>query len=517
MGGYHRPHPEAESFFMADAQRPVPGIRVADDPMPASRVLRDLWSLAWPVVLAMSSHLVMGLVDRYMVSRISTDAFTAHGNGSNLAMVPIAFVTGVFFIVNTFVSQRLGARMLQQVGRYAWTALWIAAACWLVVAPLGLLVPGIFERAGHSPELIVAESGYARIILMGSIFHFAAAGLSHFFCGLHRSRLIFTATIIANCVNVVVNLGLIFGYFGLPALGVTGAAWGTVVAKFVEFAIPMAVFLSPAMRRMLSEPRAWMPRLETAREIIRYGWPFGVRYCNELAIWVVFIVALIGRRFGDDAMNASWNTFGYLHIAAMPMVGLTVAVNAVVGRRLGSGDSRNASFAGWVGIGAAAVYMMLWSAVYIAVPEPLLALFIDQGTPAEQRANILAIGSSLMLWGAIFQILSGIELTLTGALRGAGDTVIPGLVVIISSWVIKIGGGLLMLQIAPGLGPSGPWVALCVHGVVVSTILAIRWQLGAWRHRDLVGRAEPVSEVRAAEAEPVLPAITVRPSVMAGS
>ena len=126
-------------------------------------------------------------------------------------------------------------------------------------------------------------------------------------------------------------------------------------------------------------------------------------------------------------------------------------------------------------MGACAVLML-------AFRGPMIAIFAAGArTSPEVAAQVVEIGSSLMVAAALFQVFDAVGIVLLGALRGAGDTLWPGLVTVFLSWTIIVGGGWLIVERAPQLGPLGPWIAAGAYIAVLAVVLAVRWKRGAWR------------------------------------
>jgi MATE family multidrug resistance protein len=212
--------------------------------------LREVWSIAWPTVLTMTSYTIMQFVDKLMVARVGPLEVAAQGNGGIWAFTPIAFAFGVVTVVNTYVSQNLGAGTPENGPKYAWASFWVSTTLWLVLLlPFAMVLPWLFNALGHGPELVRLETGYGQILLFGSVMVLASRGLNNYFFGMHRPRIVTVSAVIANAVNVAANYVLIFGREGLPAwglpgvpgvepMGLPGAALGTVIGTVVELAIP---------------------------------------------------------------------------------------------------------------------------------------------------------------------------------------------------------------------------------------------------------------------------------------
>ena len=111
----------------------------ASGPVPDAHPVREVWSIAWPTVLTMASYTVMQFVDAVMVAQVGPLEVGAQGNGGVWSWAIIFSVVGVLSVVNTFVSQAVGAGRPHEVARYGWAGLWLGLAAWAVVALAGWL------------------------------------------------------------------------------------------------------------------------------------------------------------------------------------------------------------------------------------------------------------------------------------------------------------------------------------------------------------------------------------------
>ncbi len=121
-----------------------------------------------------------------------------------------------------------------------------------------------------------------------------------------------------------------------------GAAVGTVIGTAVEFAIPMAVFLSPAVNRRYRTRAAWRPSPAHLKDLLRIGWPGGLMFGNEMICWGIFMVYLVGM-FGPEHSTAGWIAHQWMALSFMPAVGISVATTAIVAEiAVGAGVPRAA-------------------------------------------------------------------------------------------------------------------------------------------------------------------------------
>lgn len=465
-------------------------------------VAGEVWTQAWPTVVTMASYTVMQFVDSVIVARIGPIEVAAQGNGGVWSFVPVSFVFGLLTVVNTFCAQNLGARRLDRVAAYGWAGLWIAGLAWVcLLLPFAAVLPTAFEWVGHDPDLVAMEAAYGRILLVGGLPLLVAKASSHFFFGLHRPKVVTVAALAANLVNIVATYLLVFGVGGAPGLGLVGAAYGTVIGTLVEAVIPLAIFLGPRMRRELGTLAAWRCGLGPIRDVVRVGTPAAAQFGNELLCWTIFLSVLVGR-FGENHLAAGWATMRYVHLSFMPAVGFSVATTALVGRFIGAGDPDGAARRARTAVAMALCWMTACGAVFLIGREGLIRVFASGGdTPPEVVAEIVSIGGTLLVCAAFFQTLDAIGIVYIGALRGAGDTLVPGIATVVFSWLFIVFGGWLAIELLPQLTSLGPWLAATAYIAVLGVTMAWRFESGAWRGRRLV---EPDETARAAAVAPLV-------------
>lgn len=485
--------------------------------------MAEVWAQAWPTVVTMTSYTVMGFVDALMVARVGPMEVAAQGNGGIWSFLPISLVFGVLTVVNTFVAQNVGAGRGRETAVYGWAGLWMSLLGWLLVlVPWAFVVPSLFGLAGHEPTLVAMESDYARILLIGGLPLLVAKAMSHWFFGFQRPRVITVSAIAGNLVNVVANAVFIFGEAGvpglgipgptgMPALGLAGAAMGTVLGTTVEAMIPLAIFLGRDLAAEIGSRRVWRPDLRAIREILGLGWPAAIQFGNEMACWTLFTTVLVGR-FGTDHMTAGWAVMRYLHLSFMPAVGFSVATTSIVGRWIGAGRPDVAAARARVALAMAVGYMSTCAVGFLVFRHGLASVFVGGDVAPDRAAAIVSIAAGMLVFAAIFQTMDAVGIVYTGALRGAGDTVWPGVATAVLSWSLLVGGGAALARIAPGLESRGPWIAATGYIVVYGVVMAVRFERGGWRRIRLLH--DPTHEAaRHAPLGPAAPAADPAASV----
>lgn len=495
--------------------------------------LMEMLLIAGPVVATMTSYTLMQFVDGLVVSRIGPDPIyvSAQGNGGVAAFVPISIMMGMITVVNTYVSQNLGAGRAERGAAYAWAGLWMCVAAWLVLMlPFAAVLPLVLgDLAEHSPELLRMETTYARILLAGAVFTLGARCVAQYFYGMHTPMIVLLAVVVGNIVNLALNSVLVFGpeqsitsgplagwfaltadiarFTGIPRLGVTGSAISTVIGTIVEFTIPMAIFLGPKLNAKFGTRRAWRFSLAHVRDIARIGWPGALMMGNEMVCWSYLMAVLIGH-FGVVHNTAGWIALRYMHLAFMPAVGLSIAVTAQVGKCMGMKRPDLAVKRTMLGLCMTLGYMGLCALGFVLFRHHAIGLFVEPGMSPEQRAELIGIGSTIMVAAAIFQLFDALGITLIGALRGAGDTVWPGVITVVLAWSCLVGGGHAAILWFPELGSLGPWIGASAYIILLGIAVCARFLQGRWKRIDLLARGTPSPDCTPAPVPSPVPAST---------
>jgi len=473
--------------------------------------LRDdkpLWGLgevlrvSWPASLSMLNGTILQFVDALMVSSRGPSALAAQFIGGISAFVPISLALGMLTVVNTYVSQNLGAGRPHRCGRYAWAGLAVAAGyCLLLMPPLLALAGRLFALFGHGTDITAMETMYFRYMMSAAVLFLGSRVLEQFFFGIHRPGIVLIATILCNVANVGLNYVLIFGKLGFPALGLQGAAIGTVASTVLRFGLLMGVFLSGRLHARFATRAVRTTRWSHCRELVRVGWPAGVRFSNDTLTWTLFNAALVGR-FGRAHLEASTIAARYMSLSFMPAVGVGIATTALVGRHIGAGRADLARRRAHAAVAAAMAYMGLCGLAFLIFRHEMVNLFVTipdaANMTAEQvaarRGLIVAIGGRIMVCAAVFQLFDALNIVFVGALRGAGDTFWPMVATAALSWSVTVGGGIAMVHFLPQLTSIGPWLAASAYVVVLGLLMAWRFESGAWRKIDLLGRRARLDE-----------------------
>ncbi|MEC8320727.1 MAG: hypothetical protein VX012_04910, partial [Planctomycetota bacterium] len=149
---------------------------------------------------------------------------------------------------------------------------------------------------------------------------------------------------------------------------------------------------------------------------------------------------------------------------------------------------------------------------FLVFRDSLVSVFVDEVADPVLAGRIISIGAGMLVWAALFQTMDAVGIVYTGALRGAGDTVWPGVATAVLSWTLLVGLGWVLVTWAPGLSSEGPWIAATSYIVVFGVVMAVRFERGGWRSIDLLAGAG-LDAARHAPLGPSAPALEPSASV----
>lgn len=426
--------------------------------------LQRIFSLAAPIVTAMTSGNLLNLVDTIMVGTLGNAALAAVGISTFASLMCFSLVMGVSTGVQTIAARRMGQ------GREAEMAVSLNSGLIFVVlvsvpltAILYYLVPSVFPYLNSNPEVIALGVPYMRIqvlitILMGLKFAFRG-----YWNGIGQSRLYMWTLLVMHAVNLVLNYLLIFGKFGFPALGVVGAGLGTALAHVLGVSIYF--YLGWTRARPNGFLNRW-PSAERLREVSRLAVPSGLQQLILFAGISAFykIVGLLG-----TAELAAANVLVNISLVAiLPSMGLGLTATTLVGQALGRVDPEDARRWGW---DVARVSMVLTTVLVLPMvlfPRQVLAAFLHDPATLELARLPLRVGGFSL-------IIEGITLILMHSLLGAGDVRRVVVVAFVMQWVLNLP---LAYLIGPGLGYG--LLEITILGAVTRTIHALIYA-GFWR------------------------------------
>lgn len=445
----------------------------------------SLFRLTWPILLELLLFMLMGTADTLMLSGVSDDAVSAVGVVNQYVFICILIMEVIGNGAAIVVSQYLGARRTQEAARIAALAVSMNLGLGLTVSAALL---GFGDRILGGMNLHGDVLTYARTYLhiVGGFLFLQA--LINVFSSLIRTygftKQSMLVSLGMNVLHVGGNFALIFGHFGLPALGVAGAAVSTVLSR----AVALGVFVWMLYRVM---PARMAPRdyvtfsLEYVRKILKVGVPSAVEQLTYQACQTVFLyyvtflgpVSLAARQYAHSISQ-------YVFLCSLALgLGTSILVGRLVGARRTDDAYREALH----GLKWALGITVAVDLVVILVRVPLIRLFTD-------NADIVQVAAQVIVIGFLLETGRAFNLVLINGLRAAGDATFTVYMGFLSMACMSLPLG-YYLVFKLGLGLSGVWLAVAADEWVRGVTMWLRWRSRVWERKSLVEPAmgaEPV-------------------------
>ena len=425
-----------------------------------------MFALAVPVVLAELGWMAMGVVDTLMVGPLGPEAIGAVGIGSSLFTAVVIFAMGLLLGLDTLVSQAFGARRLEDCHRWLVHGVAMSVAVALPAVLVLLAIANLLSRWGLDPAVLPLAQPYLATLTWSVVPLVFYATFRRYLQGMHVVRPVMIALVVANVTNAFMNWVLIYGHLGAPALGVSGSAWATVIARVAMAAYLLVVIV---VRERGRRPGLFETPLtidvDRMRRLLALGFPAAAQISLEVGVFAA-ATALAGR-LAPIALASHQIALNIAACAFMVPLGVASAGAVRVGHAVGRGDTAAAERAGWTALLFGAVFMASTAVLFIVAPGLLIGAFTTD-------PGVLAIGSSLLLVAAVFQLFDGIQAVATGVLRGLGDTRTPMLWNLFGHWLVGLPLGYL-LCFAMGVGVPGLWWGLSTGLIICGIALLAVW------------------------------------------
>lgn len=434
----------------------------------------SIFDLAWPSITTNVLQSIVGIVDMAIVGRVSVDAQAAVGSGHRIFFIGQAVMMAITAGTTALVARSWGANERAEAERATYASLVFCCGLSLVLCALGVGFAEPLAASFGLPEPTTVQT--ADFIRWLSAFHLGFTIQFVIGVALRAVGDVITPLVVGaltNVANVVLVYGLVFGELpGIPLpiepMGVRGAAIASGLAFTLGSVVMLGLYLAGRLR--LRPRAAGSLTLDRLRRLWHIGYPSGLEQAVFQGGFYVFIV--IVSQYGT-APNAAYNIgVQLLSLSFVIGFGYSIAASTLVGQYLGAGEPEQATDAGWRCM-RLSIYSMIVLGVAIVASAPWVAPFFNED-PEVVRLTVVFINVL-----GLVQPLMAIEFSLSGALRGAGDTRWP-LISVMSGFIgVRLTLAVLFWQ----LGLSVEWVYAALIGdyIVKSAVLATRFGRGRWQ------------------------------------
>ncbi len=440
---------------------------------------REVLRVCLPLVISLSATTVMEFTDRVFLANYSLDAISAALPAGITSYLFIAFFGGVGGYAGIFIAQYTGRGNPEKIGIVLWQGIYFTLASGIILWLLAVFVTKpIFSLAGHPESVRQLEEIYFSILCKGSVLHVAMATLATFFTGRGLTRPVMVITFLGVFINIPLDYALIFGRWGLPELGIEGAALATVAAWGVNVIFLVGLIFTKKNDQRFGVFSSFRFDRDIFIRLMRFGVPGSLQFTMDILAFTLFIL-LVGR-IGKAELAATNIVLSINALAFMPSMGVSQGMSILVGQALGQKKPNLAACYVRSGCQLLISYILVIDLIFIFAPGFVLAPFMasEQGIASQQLVfghgkTLLKIVSAYLFFDALYMVFSG-------ALRGAGDTRFMMFAIGIVSpicLVLPVYIGIEYYRIT--ITTAWFWVLLFV--TVLFSVSSLRYRRGTWK------------------------------------
>ncbi|ULL13235.1 MATE family efflux transporter [Paenibacillus sp. H1-7] len=445
---------------------------VTADPNDLRHVRKMILQLAGPSLVEMLLINFMQMLNMILVGRVGPDAVATVG----LTSQPYFLLLAIFMTLNVgttvIVARSVGAGQLADANKAASQAFALNIGLSFIVVAFGYwYAADLLRMMGASEEVVAEGLLYAKIIFLSIGFNTISMALTAILRGAGDTRTPMKINVLSNVLIVLIGFPLIYGLFGLPELGVTGAAVATITSQLVSMIWVIIVMFSGKYTIRLTVRGLLQLDRDMIGRILKIGLPTAVEQIVMRLGMLVFVK--IAASLGTIALAATQIAFNVFGLTFMPGMAFSIAASTLVGQCLGAGNPDLAEKYGWQVRKIGMIVAGAMGVVFILFAKYMMMLYTTDPEVIEKGA----VGLTIM---GFIQVSQATQFILGGALRGAGDTRYPLYSTVIGVWGFRV---VLSLLFVYGLNwdIAGIWAAAAADQFVRSILIFRRFKKGAWK------------------------------------
>lgn len=429
--------------------------------------------LGWPLILTNLSQAALTATDVILIGRMGPDVLASAVLATSFYHTTMIFCMGLVTAVMPMVAMTLGKNrhsvreVRRTVRQGLWTAIMICIPFWIMLWH----AEGIFIALGQRPDVAARSIELMRTLQWALLPYLGYIVLRSFLAALEKPLWTLLIAMMAIVFNALAAWSLIYGHFGLPALGLRGAGIATSLSSFMMFfGLAMVIVTHKKFRRYAMFGRFWRPDWPRLLELWRLGLPMGLTFVFESSIF--YAAVLMMGKISPTALAAHAVAMQVASLSFMVPLGFGQVATVRVGRAYGARDANGLYYAGYsayyLGIG----FMALMAVLMTIMPKVFIGAFLNLHDPA--NTAVIQLAMSYLVLAAIFQIFDGGQVVAAGMLRGLQDTRIPMYLAFLGYWGIGLPLGAALAFWADWKG-TGVWVGLAAGLAVVAVFMTRRW------------------------------------------
>ncbi len=417
--------------------------------------------LAIPVSIGQLGHIMLGVVDSFMVGKLGAEPLAAAALANGLFFLIMVLGIGMSHAITALVAIARGEKNKEKCGVILRQGLLVNVLFSIVLTVVTFGAAQLVTYLNQDYQVAELTKSYLEILSI-SIFPFMLfQTYRQFVEGLSHTKPPMYVALLSNIVNVFGNWVLIFGNLGFPALGLNGAGYTTLLTR-IFMSLLMMSFVLKSSRYKEFNPSLKFRKIDwdIIKNIVNLGLPSGLMYSMEVGVFA--LAAIIIGWLGSAALAAHQIAINLASISYMVVLGISAAATIRVGNALGKKNISEVKLAGKASIILGLLFMSFTGIIFVIFNKELPQLYIND-------SHVVALASSLLYIAALFQLSDGVQAVVMGMLKGLTDVKIPMIITFVAYWIIALPTG-YVLGFTLKLDIVGIWLGLFL-GLTTAAIL----------------------------------------------
>jgi len=431
--------------------------------------------LAFPVILGMLGHTLIGIVDNFMVGNLGSTELAAVSLGNSFIFIGMSLGIGFSTAITPLIAEADAEKDDKKIRTTFHHGLLLCTFLGIVIFVLIILAKPIMQLMNQPEAVVELAAPYINWVAFSLIPVIIFQGYKQFADGLSQTKYSMYAIYLANVVHIFFNYVLIYGVFGFPKLGILGAALGTVISR-----IMMVVFMHFILRKNSAFKHYFKNftfkeiKKSILKKIINLGLPSAMQMLFEVALFTAAI--WLSGSLGKNSQAANQIALTLASSTFMVAMGFSVAAMIRVSNAKGAKDYKQLITVARSIFLLAIMVETFFGLVFVIFHNFLPHLFLNMSDVTQEldNAEIIFIASQLLLVAAVFQISDGIQVVVLGALRGLQDVKIPMYITFVAYWIVGFPIS-YFLGTHTNLAATGIWIGLLAGLTAAALFLYIRF------------------------------------------
>ncbi|NGX34094.1 MAG: Multidrug resistance protein MdtK [Candidatus Anoxychlamydiales bacterium] len=461
--------------------------------------IKELWSIALPLMISALASLLMIVVDRCFLARLSLDALNASVNAGTLAWAFLGGFGVLTVMSEVFVAQYNGANLHDQIGVPVWQMIWFSIFSISIFIPFAVWIGPLIFKGTLYDSLQIQYFGY--LMLLGPFYPLMTA-FSGFFIGRGQTRLLIYIAIIANFLNLVLDGILIFGIKNfIPAYGIKGAAIATGIGTIFQALVLGIIFFKKKNREKFGTSK-WKFNFSIFKKCFKVGLPPAIFFALEIIGWTLFFIMMTS--LSEVHITISSICQSLVILLSFFFDGLNRAIAALAGNFIGSKKIDLIHTLLKSSLKLLVIFTVIVSVFLVFDPK----IIVDFLVPGNLESKIAIWQETLslpfysimkisLLCVFVYLFFHGIRLIFAGLLTAAGDTLFLLLAGSFSVWIFLL-LPVYFIVVKFSLSVQVAWILAASYAIILSIIYWLRYKKGKWKDIILVPeKQEAISEDQA--------------------